>query len=377
MYVPLERHFITRASSAVLVLAVFSGLAQAQEEGEPGQPTTATAEHKKGLFIQSADGAHEMTIQGRVQPRFTYENSTDGLSDAPESGDMFFTVQRARIVMKGHTINKDISYKFQADFGQGEVSLKDFYLDYAISRGVFHLRAGQWKRPFSRQHITSSGKQEFVDRALTDEAFGAGRDVGLMLHNNYTKAQGIEWAAGIFNGNGANEVPDARFNPAVVARVGYNNGVKGYSEADLAGGSLRFGVGASGQVHLDGTAEADNGVKAEVDAIVKVQGLSATAAFYLASPLDETAAEAMGYHAQLGYVLGAGWQPAVRFASHMPDGDNNDTSELGVAISKYMNKHGLKWQTDITYEMSEGLDEAGEVTTDTGMALRSQLQLVF
>ena len=357
------------SSSALLVPQV--AMADAGDESHP------TAGYKKGIFIQSADGAHKMTLQGRVQPRFTYENSTDGLSDAPESGDMAFTVQRARVAMKGHTINKNITYKFQADFGKGKVSLKDFFLDYAFSKGSVHLRAGQWKRPFSRQQITSSGKQEFVDRALTDKAFGAGRDVGLMVHNNFTKAKGLEWAAGIFNGNGANVVPSARFNPAFVARVGYNNGIKGYSEADLEGGGLRYGVGASGQANLDGTAEADNGLKTQVDAIIKVQGLSATAAFYMATPLDDTASEGMGYHAQVGYVLGAGWQPAVRFASHMPEGSDNDTSELGLAVSKYMNKHGFKWQTDISYEMSEAVDAAGASTTDTGLVLRSQLQLVF
>ena len=83
-----------------------------------------------------------------------------------------------------------------------------------------HLRVGQWKRPFSRQQLTSSGKQEFVDRSLTDKAFGAGRDVGMMVHNNFTRAKGLEWAAGVFNGNGANTVPSARFNPAIVAERG-------------------------------------------------------------------------------------------------------------------------------------------------------------
>jgi hypothetical protein len=64
------------------------------------------------------------------------------------------------------------------------------------------LRAGQWKRPFSRQQIGSSGRLELTDRSITDKAFGAGRDIGLAVHNNYEKSPDLEWALGVFNGTG-------------------------------------------------------------------------------------------------------------------------------------------------------------------------------
>ena len=55
---------------------------------------------------------------------------------------------------------------------------------------------------------------EAVDRAIVDKAFGNGRDVGLMLHNNYTKSPTLEWAAGVFNGTGDAAVTMIRSNGA-------------------------------------------------------------------------------------------------------------------------------------------------------------------
>ena len=342
------------------------------------QDAAPTAGHDKGFFAQSADGAHKVVLGGRLQGRFTYAHDPEEISDSPEAGDMLFALKRGRVFLKGRAYGEDLTYKFQADFGKGDARLKDFYLDYALWKGSLHVRAGQYKRPFSRQQLTSSGRQTFVDRALTDEAFGAGRDLGLMLHNGSGEAAGLEWAAGVFNGHGENQVPDARFRPALVARLGYNHGgIKGYSEADLEGGPLRFALAASGKLDLDGATEADNGLRAEVDYIVKTGGLSSTGAFYAALPIDETASEGMGYHAQVGYMLGDGWQPALRYAAHMPEGDVGGRSEVSLGLSRYLRQHAFKWQTDLTYAASDMVDDAGQVITTSDVMLRTQVQLVF
>ena len=47
--------------------------------------------------------------------------------------------------------------------------------------------------------------------------------------------------------------------PQLVARVGYNHGkIKGYSEGDLKGGALRFGLGAS-VMHIPGSRKRPEG----------------------------------------------------------------------------------------------------------------------
>ena len=115
--------------------------------------------------MQSQDGLHRLAIQGRVQGRL------ESSFDVADSG-AYFLVPRARLALKGHSYTPDLGYKFQADFGKGGAALKDFYIDYRFASAL-RLRAGQYTRPFSRQQLTSSGKQQFVDRSIVNAPFMA------------------------------------------------------------------------------------------------------------------------------------------------------------------------------------------------------------
>ncbi len=333
--------------------------------------------YKEGFFIKSADSPFQLKVQGRVQSRFTYEG-VEGI-DKGADDQANFAIQRARLKISGSAWDKKVTYKFQTDYGQGAVVLKDFYVDYALNKG-FHIRTGQWKRPFSRQQITSSGKQELVDRAITDAAFGAGRDLGVAIHNNYEESPGVEWALGIFNGTGDKpvfsasqftNVPD-RLNPTLVARVGYNyGGIDGYSEADFSGGPLRFALGTSVLKNFDSDDSGDASMLAEVDAIVKVQGLSLSGGFYTSFDADN-ALDGKGFHVQMGYLISNKYQPVVRYGLIDPDGDGNNTSEIALGLSVYFHKHNLKWQTDVASKRGEDVS-----ISDGDTIVRSQLQLAF
>ncbi|MCP4448755.1 MAG: hypothetical protein GY811_25990, partial [Myxococcales bacterium] len=199
-----------------------------------------------------------------------------------------------------------MGYKFQTDFGKGFASLKEFYVDYNIGSGEVWVRAGQFKKPFARQQLNSSSKLEFVDRSIVDKALGNGRDIGLEIHNNAGKGKTLEWAFGVFGGSGdkgrftgdvavdlmtgEGSVSNGRFSnvpddvrPAIAARIDHGTeGIKGYSEADLEGGPLRYSVGAAAMMHFGG---GDNtaAARAGADFVVKRYGLSATGGIYLAS----------------------------------------------------------------------------------------------
>jgi hypothetical protein len=211
------------------------------------------------------------------------------------------------------------------------------------------LRSGQWKRPYSRQQMTSSGKLEMTSRAITDAAFRGSRDIGIALHNGYEASpEGLEWIVGVFNGTtdkatfsggtadpttGAvtggsfSNVPKA-WMPAFVGRVGWNHGgIKGYSESDLEGGPLRYAVGLSVYGETDFDRDSKRTHQAEVDGIVKVNGLAATAALYALATDDLSTANAdskqLGFHVQVGKVIGKGtkrMEPSARFAMVIPQG---------------------------------------------------------
>lgn len=353
------------------------------------------AGYDKGFFIRAPHAPFSLTINGRVQARYSFEAVDGGTNESS------FSIPRARLALKGYAFTPNLSYKFQADFGKGFVSLKDFFVDYTFCPVWLRVRAGQWKRPFSRQQITSSGHLELVDRAATDSFFGAGRDIGVAIHNNYEKSPTFEYALGIFNGTGEkptfsgdatvdlttgegevtsgkfSNVP-GRFHPSLVLRVGYNyGGIKGYSEADLEGGPLRFAVGASGQIDFDADNSNDGTIRGEGDYIVKLHGFSSTGGVYVASTQSGTtfgdqAFSAVGFHAQAGYLLAKYVEPVVRYSLIVPDGPDNDEHELLGGISVYFFEHKLKLQADAGALIAQA---PGNDTTD--FRLRTQLQLAL
>lgn len=370
--------------------------AQPQAEAAPAAPEQEPlVGYKKGFFIQSQDGRFKLKIQGRVQARYTHEFLDE------QDDRMAFSIPRARLTLSGHAFTENLTYKFQSDFGKGNVSLKDFYADYRFVPGWLHLRVGQYKRPFSRQQLTSSGQLEFVDRAITDRYFGAGRDIGLAIHNDYEKSPAFEYALGVFNGTGDqshlsgnvavdlatgegkiesgrfSNVP-ARLHPALVTRVGYNHGgIKGYREADLEGGPLRFAIGGSGLMDLNADGDDSSGIEGEVDYIVKAHGFSTSGAAYVSSAqsgpgFSDQAFQAVGFHLQAGYVIADIIQPAVRYARIAPKGPDNDLQEILGGLSVYFHEHDVKWQTDGGALLSQ---VPGGGRTD--FLVRSQLQLGF
>ena len=326
--------------------------------------------YDKGFFLKTDDGLYSLKIEGRVQPFYTLTRTNE-----PKDYLNAFEVRRARLVLGGNIHSKKLLYKFQTDFGRGNVFLRDFHADVELAKDVW-LRFGQWKRPFSRQQINSSGRLEVTDRAITDRAFGAGRDIGLAIRNDYEKSPELEWTVGVFNGTGEasritsvteidpmtmevetttslpTNVPK-KFKPAIIGRVGINrNGMKGYSEADLEGGPMRFGVGAS--VWLEGDFDDDDksNQKAELDYIVKAEGFSTTGGVYFMTDQDgsgvlDATKSLVGFHLQAGYmVVPKHWQISGRFALVndllADDTTARDQQEISIGGNYYGFGHDAK-----------------------------------
>lgn len=370
-------------TAAVFAIATNPSRASAEETAIAADKPTAG--YDGGFFIRTNDENFEIKAGVRIQERFTFlsEQTEDDDGDKNRDEKYNFSIPRARLKLGGNAFGKNLTYMFQADFGKGMTMLRDAYVDAALVPKVFQIRAGQFKRPFSRQQITSSGNLELVYRAITDEYFGAGRDIGIAFHNNYDKSPAFEYAVGLFNGTGDKpwfkskttvtappdgspdgtqptadvdkksvfvNVPD-KFNPALVARIGYNYGdLKGYSEADLEGGGVRFGIGAGGQLDFDADEGNDSSTRANADYIVKLRGFSSTGGIYVSTASTKNFSDqeyaAIGGHVQAGYVIANLVQPAARYAIVNPDGNDNNRQEILGGLSFYFFKHNLKWQTD-------------------------------
>ncbi|MBW2731171.1 MAG: hypothetical protein JRH20_02195 [Deltaproteobacteria bacterium] len=364
------------------------------------QPTThphlhaAAAGYESGFFIR--EGVFALRIRSRVQARYTAE-VLDGEQDKNA-----WSIPRARLALRGHAFSPRLRYYFQLDFSKGSAELKDFFLTYQAIPSWLHLQIGQWKVPFSRQHITSSSKLEFVDRAITHDAMRAARDIGIAIHNGYTSSPRFEYVLGLFNGKDtkgvitgpvqvdpttgegeliagkASNVPQ-HLDPSVVLRVAYNHaGIKGYEEADFAGGPLRFSLGGGLLVNFDADGDDASAVRSQLDFALKLHGFAAHGGAFLSTTqsgdaFGDQSLASVGFRVQVGFLMAQRVQLSARYAHVAPDGADNDQHEALAGVTVYFYKHGLKWQSD----GGALLSEVGPNQTKTDVVVRSQLQFAF
>lgn len=308
-------------------------------------------------------------LSNRVQLRFT----RDSLGDA--SGG-FFELRRAKTKLTGWLYAKQFQYGLQLNWADNLNPLEDAFLNYDFADGRAAVTLGQFKAPFGRQELTSSGSQQFVDRSLVSKAFARGRDIGLQLHGRLGGGL-VEWRAGIFNGNGRTRARNTDDHYQVDARLQLApNGDPKYSEADHESRDRPLYAVAVGFQRRDLALATALQTTWAVDGVFKYRGLSLFAEAFFASedPLtaDATAQRPGGFHAQIGQLLARRrLELALRYGRLDPDRDAADDqkTEVGAALSYYFRKHGLKAQADV--RRLEGSEGAGFTQ------VRFQTQFVF
>ncbi len=131
-----------------------------------------------------------------------------------------FRMRRVRMSIDGNLTEK-LSYKIQGDFLNSPM-LVDAYLKYTFC-DAFAIQAGQFKIPFTMETAMNPVNLEFYDygEVITklvgyNDVCGVGklgRDIGVMASGKLFKVETngkgfhlLEYAVGVFNGNGTNVV---------------------------------------------------------------------------------------------------------------------------------------------------------------------------
>jgi hypothetical protein len=368
------------------------------------KPLTAVAVgYDKGLTFRLEDGTFKARIGLRTQFRLESTRPTDAGSEV--SNRIF--IPRSRLQLDGTIFGESNRYKL--DFGLGDRGsfsfLKDLYVEKAIASAW--IRVGQWKRPFNRQELVSDFASQFNERANTAEYVGGGRDLGIAFHNDYEQSpQGVEWVVGVFNGfSGGSDRPvlttkcsDATppicmtaapttfpddWGPTLVVRAGWNSpGMKGYSEADLEGGPVRYAVSLGYKIDL---ADFDQGGESsttenlshglQIDGMLKVSGFSLEFGSYMMKL--KSADVTFGAMVQAGYMLlPTNAEVAARFAVAPTTGDREQV-EIRGAFNWYWEGHRWKWATDVGLLKQSGRDPATTRKDAPDYQLRSMAQLTF
>jgi hypothetical protein len=194
----------------------------------------------KGFFVQSTDGKFRLQFMARIQARYTYfGKDAQGDDTGEEHDESYFELERARIGMTGHFFDPSLRFKIEMD-GETDASdkgaLTDAYVDYAPfhdsdrpehdRRDYVALGIGQFKPYFLRQEATSSGKQQRVDRSLSNEFFNIDRNIGIwaqgflpsrLFFYHLAVTNGIDTVNIAPGGGSAQQVLDQ--NPAFIGKL--------------------------------------------------------------------------------------------------------------------------------------------------------------
>jgi len=247
------------------------------------------------------DGDKYVKIGGRMQLQYHFKNMQTSTSDPVGTDSVFF--RRLRPFIEGSVV-KNWKGKFQWDMGKAkdsnEIAIKDAYLEYF---GIPNLKilVGNVLFPFSQEALTSSKKQQFVERTLVGDHHYGTTDRNAGLHVMGTAiGKKITYAASavmatvspnnndINFGSPINRSSSSNQGYMVGGRVSFHPfGHMGMSQGDLAKGGLkaRVNVAAFGWQNDDDNNLNTNvsgmdtsGTKADVD---NVEGLEFSGAVHV------------------------------------------------------------------------------------------------
>ena len=371
---------------------------------EPAAPVQ-TLVWRDGKTRITTDNAY-LEMSSRIQVRFTQEDPDENgtaLAGTADKGDArgSFRIRRAKFKLEGWMIRSWLTYEMQVNYpgvagSNAGALLEDaaFDLDLSKGKGLFRVHAGQFKVPYGAQELTSSGNQQFVDRALASNSFFRGRETGVALWGA-TPNNKIEWRVGVFNGNSmtrsANDNNKYQWNARLMWQpngsqvLNQRAWVTGalYSESDFESTTAPiYAVALNWERQNNHLATTGNDLKwnaYSVDGIFKYRGFSANGMYTWADRRPETGDKysSPGFFIQMGQLLSRRrFEVAVRYGQYDASNaiDNNLVKELRGAFNYYYARHGLKWQTDVGQIETQG--GPGKANPKS-LEIRSQLQFVF
>lgn len=381
-----------------------------KEEVVRPKPPVQTIVWRDGKTRITLGNNFYLEMSNRIQPRFTYDMPDDsvrlpGTAAAGENKGSF-TIRRAKFKLEGWFYKPELEFEFQANWPDASVAqpnrfLEDANLDWdASKKKTFRVRFGQFKAPYGRQQITSSGAQQFVDRAITDGRYNPGRETGLALWGTLG-ANKLDWRVMLSNGNARSQATNdngkylftGRLMWQAIGATRMNQWSSGLlmTEGDLGEATDKPLLAIAGNF-LDNDFENVSATAANnlhntqwsVDYSFKYRGFASLGEYHYrdTEPQSGTKLKDKGFLVQASYAWKAKfgpagfWEIAGRYAqidpSDLRGGDKR--KEAGGALSYYYNRHNLKVQADFRNLKDDAANSGGGTSSNE---FRLQTQLVF
>ncbi len=377
---------------------------------ERPKPPVQKIEWRDGKTRITTDKAY-LEISNRIQPRFTQELPDDSVQVAGTGakGDSkgSFRIRRAKFKLEGWFYKPELEYELQLNWPDvtGTPSsrfLEDANIDWDLTKKKqFRVRFGQFKAPYGRQQLTSSGAQQFVDRAITDERYNPGRETGLALWGT-VGGNKLEYRAMVSHGNGRSQSANDNDKYLLSGRVQWqalgatrmNQWASGalMTEGDLGDSQGKPLLAIAGNFlkndrKFSATTAVNDDTQWGFDYTFKYRGFASVAEYTNRESKPFTAAVAgtkfkdKGFLVQASYAFkapgpAAYWELAGRYSKLDPTDlkSGDDRSEVGGAFNYYYNKHNMKVQAD--YRSIKD-DAANSGAGTTNKEFRLQWQFIF
>ncbi|MBV6443230.1 MAG: porin [Haliscomenobacteraceae bacterium CHB4] len=396
---------MTFLARAALAFAVFSCLSQ---QVSAQQKNDLSVTRKNGIQFATADNKFLLALRFRVQSRIGYTSASDD-DLTPEAFD--FRIRRTRLRLDGHILDPRLTYNLQLSFSRADQDwdisnvpnvLRDAMIWYQLKKGL-SIGMGQGKLPGNRQRVISSGEQQFADRSIVNNALTLDRDVGLFAYYvvDYDRfAYRIKTA--ITTGEGRNALPSDK-GLAYTGRVellplGPFTERNDYFEGDLVR-EPRPKLSLAGTVSYDARAQRTGGQLGRIlyeprdlfnvhaDVLLKYNGWALSSEYLYRHTDDPVTHDANndvrfvvageGINTQLSYCTPKMWEVALRHSHLSPQKelqqDEPQVTQYGACLTKYLNKHKVKVQTDFFYERQR--DAITHLKTDGSFQWRFQVEL--
>ncbi|MBP47204.1 MAG: hypothetical protein CMH53_04640, partial [Myxococcales bacterium] len=380
----------------------------------------------KGLELNSANKLFRLQLRPRGQ--FLYQLNDKLGSDDERDRSHAMMLRRARLVSSGHMWGKQTTFKMELAFAPRDLGmtdnksgnppvtnkdntvsrslLLDFYVQFKQLRDL-NVRVGQYKVPYSRQRVISSGNLMMVDRAITNAEFTVDRDIGIDIRSKdlFGLNKKLRYYLGVYAGEGHSSYASNDFGMMYLGRVEVlpMGNFKDYHESDHGADSkarLSIGLGyayvenAKGNKGIIGKRPKDGGTtdtqNLTADIMFKVAGLSFQTEYYwrkgrrqqdgkldvnTGEPLElEKPRDGWGLMSQAGYLLpNTDFELSARYALVRGAGQSSslaDNNEVGGALSYYFASHSLKLQADLLHFWAEDFGQGDN-------QFRLQLQAAF
>ena len=372
----------------VLIFSIFS--IKAQE--------VSTSKFGKGIFnIKGENDSFSMNISARMQflTSSTWTES-DGSYGSPESN---FLVRRSRLKFKGFAYSPKLTYKLELGLSNRDISganeftsnapryILDAYVRWNFYKN-FTLQVGQGKLPGNIERVISSGDLAMVDRSLLNSRFNIDRDLGMQLRHHFKLSENfiVKEIFAISQGEGRNITSGNLGGHQYTGRVEVLPFGEFKSKGDYRGADLereqtpKLLVGVVYDINNDAVKSRSNlgsylatnegFYQTDIntfflDTHFKYRGFS-----FMAEYADRTADDPIAknedntptgdvvnvgdaINLQMGYLLPSNLAITGRYTNINFDEivtAKNKVSQYSLALSKYVAKHKLKIQSDISYQ---------------------------